>query len=137
MQWTDREISSWLEELLPPERMAQLETALREDEHLRVRVAQMIRHRDQGGQTVGEIWQRARLSCPSRSELAGFQLGTLPSALSDYVDFHLKTVGCRFCLASFYDIQEKQSSPEDAPRRRQRIFESSAGIFRNQSSDEP
>ncbi len=54
MQWTDRELMAWLDELLPAERMAAFENQLRQDSALRARVAVLIRHRDQGGNTIGK-----------------------------------------------------------------------------------
>ena len=63
MTWTDRELCAWLDEMLPAERMTELEQQLRADESLQSRIAQLIHHLDQGGHTVGEIWQRERLSC--------------------------------------------------------------------------
>ncbi len=132
--WTDQELSAWLEEQLPPERMVRLEKELRSDEALRHRLAQIIRHRDQGGHTVGDIWRRARLSCPTRSELGGYLLETLPQEAADYIEFHLMTIGCRMCQASLQDLQEHLEQP-DAPRhRRRRIFESSAGYLGHGSS---
>lgn len=136
MNWTDREVSAWLDEQLPVERMAAFEAQLRQDESLRARVAQRIRFQDQGGNSVGEIWQRARLSCPTRSELGGYLLGTLPSASSDYVEFHLQTVGCRLCHANLQDLEEQSQQADDSPVRRRRFFESSAGLLRSSLESE-
>lgn len=132
MNWTDREVAAWLDEQLPAERMSVFETQLRTDEALRSRVAQVIRHRDQGGHSIGEIWQRARLSCPGRSELGGYVLGTLPPDAADYVEFHLQTVGCRMCQANLKDLEEQSQDTEQAPQRRRKFFESSAGFLREQ-----
>ncbi|MEY3460224.1 MAG: hypothetical protein RL215_3381 [Planctomycetota bacterium] len=131
MEWTDRELAAWLDEQLPPERLAQIELQLRDDPLLRQRAAALIRQRDQGGHSVGEIWQRARLSCPSRSDLGGFLLQTLPPDQADYIRFHLHVVGCRLCLANFNDIHEQSSAPDQSTARRQRFFESSAGLLRS------
>lgn len=135
MNWTDRELAGWLDEQLPAERMAQIEQDLRQDESLRCRIAQLIHHRDQGGHTVGEIWQRGGLSCPSRSELAGYLLGTLPEAASRYSEFHLMTVGCRKCQANLKDLEEHTNLTDETPTRRRRFFESSAGLLRPGDSD--
>lgn len=133
--WSDRELSAWLDEMLPVERMTELESDLRDSEDLRDRVASLIRHRDQGGHTVGEIWHRERLSCPSRSELSGFLLKTLTDEHRDYISFHLTMVGCRICLANLNDLQESAAQADGAPARRRRFFESSAGLLTR--SDEP
>lgn len=131
MNWTDREICAWLDELLSAERMATFETQLRENEQLRSRVANLIRSRDQGGNTVGEIWQRAQLSCPSRTELGGYLLQTLSPDAAGYVEFHLQTIGCRVCQANVRDLEEQASQSENVPGRRRRFYESSAGLLRN------
>ena len=127
--WTDQELASWLDERLPAERMAELEQQLRTDDSLKIRLANLIQHRDQGGHSVGEIWYRGRLSCPSRSELGGYLLRTLPSDVSDYLDFHLLTIGCRLCQANLQDLQEQSDGTDESQVRRRRFFESSAGFL--------
>jgi len=134
--WTDQELASWLDESLPAERMTALEQQLRTDDSLKIRLGQLIQHRDQGGHSVGEIWRRGRLSCPGRSELGGYLLGTLPADQNDYIDFHLLTIGCRLCQANLQDLQEHQQNSDESGVRRRRIFESSAGYLDNESSQE-
>jgi len=134
MPWTDREVTAWLDELLPALRMAEFETQLRTDPALQARVAQVIRHRDQGGNTIGEVWQRARLSCPTRTEMGGYLLGTLPPELASYIEFHLQTVGCRVCHANLNDLEEQSTQSDQVPGRRKKFFESSAGLLRQDSN---
>lgn len=129
MNWTDRELSAWLDEMLPAGRMAELEQQLRADSALQSRVSQLIHHRDQGGHTVGEIWQRAGLSCPTRSELGGYLLETLPNQEAQYIEFHLLTIGCRMCQANLKDLEDYAAATEETPARRRKFFESSAGLL--------
>lgn len=136
MTWTDRELCAWLDEMLPAERMTELEQQLRCDGSLQSRIAQLIHHLDQGGHTIGEIWQRERLSCPGRSELGGYLLGTLPKGVTEYVEFHLMTVGCRVCQANLKDLEEHANQPAESPKRRRRFFESSAGLLKSSDADE-
>jgi len=75
-----------------------------------------------------DIWESHRLSCPKRSTLGAFLLETLPPEWFDYVDFHLATVGCHFCRASFKDLQERQNS-HLTDRFRQRIMTSTVGFL--------
>lgn len=133
MTWTDRELTAWLDELLPATRMAELEMQLRSDSALQARVAQIIRHRDQGGNSIGEVWQRGKLSCPTRTDLGGYLLGTLSSDAAEYIEFHLQTVGCRVCQANLNDLEEQSTSAEQVPGRRRKFFESSAGLLRGES----
>lgn len=130
MTWTDRELTAWLDELLPADRMAELETQMRADSQLQSRIAQLINHRDQGGHSVGEIWQRGGLSCPSRSEIGGYLLETLPADQAQYVEFHLMTIGCRMCQANLRDLEEYATPTQETPGRRRKFFESSAGLLK-------
>lgn len=75
-----------------------------------------------------ELWESLRLSCPKRSTLAAFLLETVPPEWFDYVDFHLTTVGCHFCRASFKDLQEQQSGQAQEALR-QRIMTTTIGFF--------
>jgi hypothetical protein len=48
--------------------------------------------------------------------------------LQNYIDFHLHTIACPYCLANLADLQALQREPEaQVEKRRQRFFESSAG----------
>jgi len=78
-----------------------------------------------------EIWESQRLSCPKRSTLGAFLLETLSPEWFDYVDFHLATMGCHFCRASFKDLQEQQTS-EQHTRFRQRVLTSTAGFLQHE-----
>jgi RNA polymerase sigma factor (sigma-70 family) len=75
-----------------------------------------------------ETWETHRLSCPKRSTLGAFLLETLDPEWFDYVDFHLTTIGCRFCRASFKDLQE-QSNNHQQDGFRQRIMTSTVGFL--------
>lgn len=127
-QITDTEILGYLDEMLPLPRAAEIEQSLRDSQSLRQRAALLVRRRDQGGHTVGEIWRRERLSCLTRSQLGSYLLGTLDSQLVDYIEFHLDAVGCRICAANLDDLRQA-SAPDEGERlqRKRRYFESSAG----------
>jgi RNA polymerase sigma factor (sigma-70 family) len=75
-----------------------------------------------------EIWESQRLSCPKRSTLGAFLLESLSPEWFDYVDFHLTTMGCHFCRASFKDLQEQQTG-EQQTQFRQRILTSTVGFL--------
>jgi len=125
---SDVELAGYLDELLPAQRAAAVEAKLRESAALRQRVSVLIRRRDQGGHTIGEIWRRRRLSCPSRSDLGAFVLGVLDAARADYIRFHIHTIGCRLCEANLMDLEQaSKKADQTVEPRRQRFFESSAG----------
>jgi hypothetical protein len=75
-----------------------------------------------------EVWESQRLSCPKRSTLGAFLLESLAPEWFDYVDFHLTTMGCHFCRASFKDLQEQHAS-EQQTQFRQQILNSTIGLL--------
>lgn len=127
---SDDDLLAFLDEMLPVDRAAEIEQTLRTTAELRQRVQLLIRRRDQGGHTVGEIWRRRRLSCPSRTELGSWLLGALDEGPAAYIEFHLQVVGCRVCAANLEDLQRTSTEGPVATRRRQKFFESSAGGLR-------
>jgi len=133
---TDEELLSFLDESLPVERSSQVEEYLRTHSDGRQRAALLSRRRDQGGFTVGEIWRRQRLSCPSRTELGSYLLGVSDGDMEDYIVFHTDVIGCRFCKANLADLRAAQSQDEETSGRQQRYFETSAGFLRPNSEPE-
>ncbi|MBN1764816.1 MAG: sigma-70 family RNA polymerase sigma factor [Sedimentisphaerales bacterium] len=75
-----------------------------------------------------DIWESHRLSCIKRSTLGAFLLESLEPDWFDYVDFHLTTLGCHFCRASFKDIKQQESN-DDKSLFRQRIMKSTVGFL--------
>ncbi|MGE5192311.1 MAG: hypothetical protein ACM3U2_07385 [Deltaproteobacteria bacterium] len=131
LDFTDVELLAYLDEGLPVERMTAVENALRASADLRNRAAALRMQRDEQGNSVGEIWRRGRLSCPTRYQLGSYLLGALPAELAQYFRFHLETVGCRYCAANLDDLRQSanQATAETA-QRRQKFFQSSAGYVR-------
>ena len=79
-----------------------------------------------------EIWELQRPSCPKRSTLGAYVLGTLDDQWHKYVDFHINTLGCKFCMANYEDLKA-QSSKSQSTKLRARIMQSTAGFLpRNQ-----
>jgi hypothetical protein len=131
-RFSNSDLEAFLEESLPAERMAAIEESLRGSEELQKRLAAINGRRDAGVHSLGEIWRRHRLSCPTREQLGSYLLGVLPKEEANYVKFHIEEVRCRFCTASVGDLQARQSAAEAdvAERRRQKYFQSSAGYLR-------
>lgn len=130
-QIANSELEAYLDEALPAAHMAQLEQALRGDAALRARLAELIARRDAGVHSLGAIWRRHRLSCPTRDQLGSYLLGAIETAEADYIGFHLEVIGCRYCQANLEDLKSRQQA-EDPQRvaRRSRYFQSSAGLLR-------
>src|SRR5262245_45071610 len=66
----DAMLRDYLADVLAPEVSARVEKALRDSAELRARLED-VRHDRTDGQlhTLGAIWHRARLTCPSRQQL--------------------------------------------------------------------
>jgi RNA polymerase sigma factor (sigma-70 family) len=75
-----------------------------------------------------DIWKLQRFSCPKRSTIGAYLLDTLDKEWHKYVDFHVNTVGCRFCRANLDDLQT-QNAKNQSKRLRARIMESTAGFL--------
>lgn len=132
--YSDDDLLAYLDEMLPADRMTAVEADLRADEALRLRVAAVARRRDHGVHSVGEIWRRSRLSCPTRNQLGSFLLGTLSPTMVSYIEFHLRSIGCRLCAANLQDLERSMKTTPESTARRRRFFESSAGHLRDLSS---
>jgi hypothetical protein len=106
---TQSDLQAYLDEALPPDEMATLETALRSRPDLLRQLALINGRRDAGVHSVGEIWRRQRLSCPSRQHL-------------------------RYCQANLEDLRrQQQENAETVKTRRTKYFKSTAGHLRKKS----
>jgi RNA polymerase sigma factor (sigma-70 family) len=74
------------------------------------------------------VWEQQRFTCPKRSTIGRFLLGTLEEPWNEYVDFHVNKLGCKFCRANVEDIQK--GTEAEQKKVQQRIFESTIGFFR-------
>jgi hypothetical protein len=54
--------------------------------------------------------------------------------MTEYIEFHLRSIGCRLCAANLHDLERAMKSAPEATERRRRFFESSAGHLRDLSS---
>jgi hypothetical protein len=124
---TREHLHAYLDDALSDAETARVEQALRQSDALRGQLRQVMQERDRGEHSLGAVWRRERLTCPSREDLNSFLLQVLDEAEQDYVAFHLQTVGCPFCQANLADLQALQQEPAaTAKERRRRFFTSSA-----------
>lgn len=129
-EFTNTELELYLDEALVPEEMNEVEQALRSQPELLQKLAAINARRDAGVHTVGQIWRRHRVSCPTRETFGSYLLGVLDEPTQKYVDFHLQVVACRFCNANLDDLRRRQAeSNDDKSTRRRRYFDSSAGYL--------
>jgi hypothetical protein len=123
-------LAGYLDDALGETENAQIEQELRNSERLRIQLKQIIEERDRGEHSVGAIWRRQRLSCLPREQLGSFLLGVLDGDVQDYIQFHLQTIGCAFCLANLADLQTQQQEADgQVKKRRKRYYQSSAGLL--------
>ena len=131
---TQAELELYLDEDLAPKEMTEIENALRDDPQLLEILAELNGRRDAGMHTLGAIWRRNRISCPTREQLGSYLLDTLPAVHVDYINFHIERIGCRVCRANLEDLKRQQEeSSEITTGRRQKYFQSSAGYLRRKN----
>ena len=75
-----------------------------------------------------DLWEHYRFSCPKRNTIGAYMLGTLEPGWHQYVEFHLNTLGCRFCRANLDDLQS-QSRETRQEAFQARIMESTIGFL--------
>jgi hypothetical protein len=105
---TRQMIRDYLHDALPEAEMAAVEKALRGSSELHQLLSEVRDEEDRGEHSVGAIWRRERVSCPSRDQLGGFLLGAGDADLLDYIHFHLETIGCPYCHANLDDLKKLQ-----------------------------
>lgn len=129
--FTPADLEAYLDEALPAEAMARIEGALRDDRQLAAQLVAINARRDAGVHSLGEIWRRHRLSCPSREQLGSYLLRVLNADEAGFIQFHLNVSGCRTCTANFEDLKNRQTDePAAVDSRRKKYFQSSAGHLR-------
>jgi len=128
---TTADLEAYLDEVLTAAEMSTIEAAIRANPDLLKQLAIINGRRDAGVHSVGEIWRRHRVSCPSREQLGSYLLGVLDGEHAEYIGFHLQKIGCRLCQANLEDLQRhQQESGEVVQTRRTKYFQSTAGHLR-------
>lgn len=125
---TDAQLLGYLDEALPVAEMTRLERALRDSAELLQRLSRLSAQRDAGVHSLGDVWRRQRLTCLTRAQLGSYALGAMTDEELEYVEFHLRDVGCRYCQANLADLRALQNeSAGQTAGRRQRFFQTSVG----------
>lgn len=84
--------------------------------------------------TLAAAWVAGRPSCPKRSTLGSWALGSLGPAWAAFLSFHLDELGCRACRANRDDLarevalRETRASPDPLTER---ILASSIGFWQS------
>ncbi len=120
---TREQLHRYLDDTLSDHETARIEQELRQSPALQNMLKTVMQERDRGEHSVGAIWCRNRLSCPTREQLGSYLLGVLDPDFQDYV---------AFCHANLADLRKLHEEPAPkAQARRRKFFESSAGLLRD------
>jgi hypothetical protein len=57
-------------------------------------------------------------------------LGTLDEGHAEYLEFHIRTIGCRYCAANLGDLEQALEAGAETAKRRRKFFQSSAGYLK-------
>jgi len=124
-------LRAYLADTLRPEELARVEKALRDSAELRARLEEVRENRgDLGLHTLGAIWRRGRLTCPTRQQLGSYMLDALDPELASYLKFHLDVIACPYCQANLADLKSKAAqAPAVTQVRHDRIIRSSRHLL--------
>ncbi|MBI1248390.1 hypothetical protein GC197_11205 [bacterium] len=138
---TNADLEAYLNEELAVEEASSIEEQIRQQPELKQRLLEILARRDAGVHSLGEIWRRHRITCPSRPSLQQYLLGVLPSPEeTSYITFHLEQIGCRLCAANLADLitaseqSEEEADQQTQSTRRRKYFQSSVGGLRKEKS---
>lgn len=86
---------------------------------------------ERSSELLTEVWRDGRPSCPKRTTLGKYVLGTLSEDWDDFVTFHVERTGCEFCAANLEDLSSEINTPADNSDQllRGRILESTVGFL--------
>jgi RNA polymerase sigma-70 factor (ECF subfamily) len=79
--------------------------------------------------SVARIWREEGISCPKRSTLGRYLLGTLDEDWNTYIEFHADVAGCDRCLANLDDLRTEDETDAAREKLRERCFASSVGFL--------
>lgn len=128
--FSNSELEAYLNEELPADEMLKIEQVMRTDKVLVEQLVEINQRRDSGIHTLGEVWRRHRLSCPTREQLGSYLLEATNAEVSNYIYFHLTEIGCRYCQANLHDLKQQAAADRvTISNRRSKYFQSSAGYL--------
>jgi len=132
------QLHAYLDDALNEAETAAIEQELRQSEPLRAALGQAMGERDRGEHSLGAVWRRERLTCPTREQLGSYLLQVLDEAEQAYFTFHLEVIGCPYCVANLADLKALSEEPGTHNRERQkRIVRASAEILQSNQGKRP
>jgi hypothetical protein len=129
----DAVLRDYLADALTSEESARVEKALRDSAELRARLEDVRQNRADGQlHTLGAIWNRSRLTCPTRQQLGSYLLDALDPELASYLTFHLDVIECPFCRANLADLKahsQLTTASQSSKSRQRRILQVSQHLL--------
>ena len=125
-------LKAYLADELPPGTLARVEKALRESAELRALLEDVRENRAEAAlHSLGAIWRRSRLTCPTRQQLGSLLLDVLEPDLAAYLRFHIEVVACPYCEANLADLRGKAETTthHDRTSRQARFLHSSRHLL--------
>ena len=125
-------LRAYLADELPAGTLARVEKALRDSAELRAQLEDVRQNRGEAGlHSLGAIWRRGRLTCPSRQQLGSLLLDALDPDLAAYLQFHIDVVACPYCQANLLDLKHKAepAAAEVRATRQGRFLQSSRHLL--------
>ncbi len=123
MTITKATLDAFIDDHLNEQDSIRVEKAVRESPELHTLLKSIVASRDIGDHSIGAIWRREHLSCPTREELSSYKDEALDPQRIDYIKFHLEIVGCNACQANLLDLNcTKGPKAIPAAREKHRQF---------------
>lgn len=123
MTITKATLDAFIDDHLNEQDSIRVEKAVRESPELHTLLKSIVASRDIGDHSIGAIWRREHLSCPTREELSSYKEEALDPQRIDYIKFHLEIVGCNACQANLLDLNSaKGLKANPAAREKHRQF---------------
>lgn len=110
-------IHAYIDGALSPEETEAFALKAQRDSELRGQIRTVQSEFDYHNHTVGSLWRRNQLTCPSDQDIVDYQRGELAiinPEIADYVQFHLKSIRCIYCISSAAE-RKQPSTTGDTP----------------------
>lgn len=111
--FTREYLHAYIDGALSPEKMEALEVLAPTNSQIREQLLSVQIEFDNHNHTIGSLWRRNQLTCPAIGELADHlrgELAVINPELADYVEFHLNTYRCIYCMSNLAELKERAST---------------------------
>jgi len=78
--------------------------------------------------SLHQVWDDQRPSCPKRTTLGKYSLEILPPDWTDFVEFHVKSLGCSYCRANLAELEDATNAATSKEASEQ-LFQSTIGFL--------